>query len=86
MASKSRFNVLAATLAKRHGVQNPQALAAWIGRKKYGSAGFRTLARHQDGQPIHGHRRLTHQAAEPTYLPPDKLSNYPQGFHARSKR
>ena len=33
-----RFAELSAKLGKRKGVTNPGALAAWIGRKKYGGA------------------------------------------------
>lgn len=34
----SAFKQMAARLAKRPGVTNPDALAAYIGRKRYGSA------------------------------------------------
>lgn len=39
----SRFSKLAAKL-KSKGDRNPRALAAWIGRKKYGKAGMSRLA------------------------------------------
>lgn len=38
-----RFKALARTLAKR-GARNPKALAAAIGRKKYGRAGMAAMA------------------------------------------
>jgi len=43
MAGK-RFTKLARSLARK-GARNPDALAAWIGRKKYGAARFAKLAR-----------------------------------------
>lgn len=36
----SKFNKLAGKLAHEPGVKNPKALAAAIGRKKYGAAGM----------------------------------------------
>lgn len=39
------FNKLKGQLAKRPGVTNPGALAAYIGRKKYGPAKFNAAAR-----------------------------------------
>ena len=36
----SRFDRLSAKLGRRKGVRNPDALAAYIGRKKYGKAGM----------------------------------------------
>ena len=38
-----RFKALSAKLAKQKGVTNPGALAASIGRKKYGAAKFQSL-------------------------------------------
>lgn len=38
-----RFAALASALAKK-GVKNPKALAAWIGRKKYGNKKFQSMA------------------------------------------
>jgi len=38
-----RFKALKSALAKK-GATNPGALAAWIGRKKYGKARFQKLA------------------------------------------
>lgn len=38
-----RFRALAAKLAAK-GATNPKALAAWIGRRKYGKARFQKLA------------------------------------------
>lgn len=43
LGSGGRFKHLAAALEKR-GVQNPDALAAYIGRKKYGKARFQKLS------------------------------------------
>jgi hypothetical protein len=38
--AESNFNKLANKLSQRPGVTNPMALAATIGRKKYGAAGM----------------------------------------------
>ena len=40
----SRFKTLAHKLALR-GAYNPEALAAWIGRRKYGAKKFAKMAR-----------------------------------------
>lgn len=40
-----RFAALKSKLGKRKGVSNPGALAAFIGRKKYGKAGFSALSK-----------------------------------------
>jgi hypothetical protein len=40
----SRFKTLTKKLARK-GARHPAALAAWIGRKKYGKKGFARLAR-----------------------------------------
>lgn len=40
----SKFNKLKAKLGKQKGISNPAALAASIGRKKYGKKGFAKLA------------------------------------------
>ena len=40
---QTRFSKLSGKL-KRKGVRNPKALAAWIGRKKYGKAKFQRMA------------------------------------------
>lgn len=42
-ASGDRFRKLSANLAER-GAHNPKALAAWIGRKKYGKERFQEMA------------------------------------------
>lgn len=42
--SVSKFDQLSAKLAKRPGVTNPDALAAAIGRKKYGAKGMAAKA------------------------------------------
>jgi len=39
-----RFKALAKVLQAK-GVKNPRALAAWIGRRKYGKARFQEMAR-----------------------------------------
>jgi hypothetical protein len=43
LGSGERFKQLTAKL-RRRGVENPEALAAWIGRKKYGKRRFQELA------------------------------------------
>ena len=43
LGSGARFKALKGKLAKK-GAKNPGALAAWIGRKKYGKAKFQKLA------------------------------------------
>lgn len=56
---RSRFSVLSAKLAA-HGAHNPDALAAYIGRKKYGKEGMAALAK--AGRKVHGgggHRSWT---------------------------
>lgn len=41
-----RFEALKAVLAKRKGVTDPAALAASIGRKKYGKKAFGAMSKH----------------------------------------
>ncbi len=41
----SRFAALESKLSKQPGIYNPAGLAASIGRKKYGNAGFAKLAK-----------------------------------------
>jgi len=43
LGSGKRFKKLTGQLAKK-GAKNPKALAAWIGRKKYGKAKFQKLS------------------------------------------
>jgi len=43
LGSGERFSALKSTLSKRKGVTNPGALAAYIGRKKYGAKKFASL-------------------------------------------
>jgi hypothetical protein len=43
LGSGERFKQLTSQL-KRRGVKDPAALAAWIGRKKYGKKRFQDLA------------------------------------------
>lgn len=54
--SGRRFRALTAHLAKRPGIKRPAALAAYIGRKKYGKAKFQHMA-------AAGRRRRYHRAA-----------------------
>jgi len=42
--SGKRFASLKAKLAKKKGVKTPEALAAWIGRKKWGKKRFQAMA------------------------------------------
>ena len=44
LGSGKRFDQLTEALSRRGNVQNPKALAASIGRKKYGKAKFQGLA------------------------------------------
>lgn len=44
LGSGKRFAKLKSSLAKRPGVTNPGALAAYIGRKKFGSKKFAKLS------------------------------------------
>jgi len=46
LGSGARFKKLSSKLAKRPGVTNPGALAAFIGRKKYGAKKFAKLSAH----------------------------------------
>ena len=43
LGTGQRFKQLTAKL-RRKGVRNPKALAAWIGRRKYGKKRFQQLA------------------------------------------
>ena len=54
LGSGARFKKLSSTLAAR-GASNPDALAAWIGRRKYGAKKFGKLS-------AHGHSNITGQA------------------------
>ncbi len=44
LGSGQRFSALKSALAKRPGVSNPGALAAYIGRKKYGAGKMASMA------------------------------------------
>ena len=46
LGSGKRFSNLTHALAARGNVQNPAALAAYIGRKKYGKKRFAKLSHH----------------------------------------
>lgn len=46
LGSGERFSRLKAKLSKRPGVTNPGALAAYIGRKKYGAEKMAKLSEH----------------------------------------
>jgi hypothetical protein len=52
LGSGKRFSQLSAELAKRPGVNNPKALAAAIGRRKYGANKMASMAAH--GRKHHG--------------------------------
>lgn len=43
LGTGERFRMLVLSL-KRRGAKNPAALAAWIGRKKYGKSAFAQMA------------------------------------------
>jgi hypothetical protein len=45
LGSGERFDQLAKQLGNRPGVKNPAALAAYIGRKKYGAKKFGQLSK-----------------------------------------
>ena len=45
LGSGRRFSQLSDALAKRKGVHDPAALAAYIGRRKYGKAKFQALSK-----------------------------------------
>ena len=44
LGSGARFKKLTNELSTKGGVKHPKALAAWIGRKKYGKAHFQAMA------------------------------------------
>jgi len=44
LGSGARFKALSKKLGKRKGVYNPAGLAAYIGRKKYGTKKFKGLS------------------------------------------
>jgi hypothetical protein len=46
LGSGKRFKALSAKLAAR-GAYNPEALAAWIGRKKYGKKKYSKISHHK---------------------------------------
>ena len=46
LGSGTRFSQLASELGKRPGVTNPRALAAYIGRKKYGAHKMAQMSSH----------------------------------------
>ncbi len=46
LGTGSRFKKLKSTLGKRPGIKNPGALAAFIGRKKFGPKKFAKLSSH----------------------------------------
>lgn len=64
LGSGKRYAALKKSLAKK-GAQNPSALAAYIGRKKYGNKKFQALAAH--GRAAHSESRkhgASHEKAE----------------------
>lgn len=46
LGSGARFKKLKSSLAKKPGIKNPGALAAFIGRKKFGAKKFASLSAH----------------------------------------
>lgn len=44
LGTGARFKALVKKIGKRKGVKNPKAVAAWIGRKKYGKKRFQAMA------------------------------------------
>lgn len=75
----SRFDKLAAQLAA-HGAHNPEALAAWIGRKKYGKAGMEAKAKAGEHKHHHADHHAAHHADQiadghtnPKHLPTSTL-------------
>ena len=44
LGTGERFSMLKKQLSARKGVKNPGALAAWIGRRKYGKKKFQSLS------------------------------------------
>jgi len=46
LGSGKRFSALKSKLGKRNGVKNPGALAAFIGRKKFGGKKMASLSAH----------------------------------------
>jgi hypothetical protein len=56
LGTGKRFSALEGSLAKK-GATNPGALAAWIGRKKFGSKKFASLSAHgRRASHMIGHR------------------------------
>lgn len=51
LGSGGRFRALSGKLSKR-GVKDPRALAAWIGRKKYGPSRYAKLSRHESADEL----------------------------------
>ncbi len=45
LGTGERFNELQTKLSHQPGIKNPAALAAYIGRKKYGKEGFAKLSK-----------------------------------------
>ena len=44
LGAGGRFQALKGVLKKRKGIRTPGALAAWIGRRKYGKKAFQRMA------------------------------------------
>lgn len=63
LGSGARFSALSQALASRPGVQNPDALAASIGRQKYGKEHFQAIAARARSRKHHG-RHVSRQAAQ----------------------
>jgi len=50
LGTGARFAALKHSLTKKKGVSNPGALAAWIGRKKYGAKKMAEMSAHNRGK------------------------------------
>jgi len=64
LGSGERFAALESKLAARPGVEDPGALAAWIGRRKYGTKRFQRIAAkaRRAGNPPRDERVITYDA------------------------
>jgi hypothetical protein len=74
----AKFGKLVASLAAR-GARDPEALAAWIGKKKYGAAGMKAKAKageakHHAAHAIAHHaEQITDKHTNPRMLPTSTL-------------
>jgi hypothetical protein len=58
LGTGERFSALKSSLAERPGVRNPGALAAYIGRQKYGASKMAKMASHGKGNLTTGHKPI----------------------------